>query len=515
MGRNHGRAEPEPPPFPIGWVQGSAPRWVVWGSDTTQQLSKSLANPLLSGSAGDRETFVQAAWEGWYSSQSVGERDKPEILQMLEWFEGVVDKLCYVGALSFTNEIMAQIPGKVVKRRGYNAVIATKMSHLQAFFNDFPKMACPSTSYEAYERLHELTPSSLRKWKERCVIEDWPSWTESARRRYSFAPQYVRDLLGLPRLGRNFDKYYPPAVVQKTQAYVRKQHNPEGPSKSVSLKDLQATMGGLVQEENKKVLLKFRHANPGKSDGDCPLYKGTGSIKAVRRVSADMGLTNRATKISSNELEYDSKEMVAFRALVRKEANETVMELVGNMDEMWRRQMRDDHTRSLHVSAQHEVDTSVANPKITIEPDAPQSSNFRVVATADFGSWRGPLRQCESACQRDARSAERLLVQGATYRDFDSWQKQIQGNNRLRRRKGIKKIDLQRTKTPRSAAPPGQSHKKGKTIITFIFASGHRGPTVTQYSKSYLTVKAAMELNDLYAPEHIFHNTTRRTRFLG
>ena len=177
--------------------------------------------------------------------------------------------------------------------------------------------------------------------------------------------------------------------------------------------------------------------------------------------------------------------------------------------------MRDDHTRSLHVSAQSAVDTSVANPKITIEPDAPQSSNFRVVATADFGSWRGPLRQCESACQRDARSAERLLAQGATYRDFDSWQKQIQGNNRLRRRKGIKKPDLQRTKTPRSAAPPGQSHKKGKTIITFIFASGHRGPTVTQYSKSYLPAKAAIELNERYAPEHIFHNTLRRTRFLG
>ena len=176
---------------------------------------------------------------------------------------------------------------------------------------------------------------------------------------------------------------------------------------------------------------------------------------------------------------------------------------------------RDDHTRSLHASAQIAVDTSVANPEVTIEPDAPQSSNFRVIATADFGSWRGPPRQCKSGCEGDARSAERLLAQGATYRDFDSWQKQIQGNNRLRRRKGIKKPDLQRTKTPRSAAPPGQSHKKGKTIITFIFASGHRGPTVTQYSKSYLPAKTAIELNARYAPGHIFHNTGRRTRFLG
>ena len=399
MGRSHGRAEPEPPPFPIGWVQGSAPRWVVWGSDTTQQLCKSLASPLLSGSAGCREKFVKAAWEGWYSSQSVGERDRAQILQMLEWFEGVVDKLCYVGALSFTKEIMAQIPGKVVKRRGYNAVVATKMSHLKVFFHDFPKMACPSTSYEAYERLHKLAPCSLRKWKERCVIEHWPSWTESARRRYSFAPQYLRDLFGLPRLGRNFDHYYPPAVMQKTQAYVGKQQNAGEPSKSVSVKDLQVTMGALVQEENRKRLLKFRHANPGKSDDDCPEYKGTGSIKAGRRVRAMMGLTNRATTITSNELSYDSKEMVDFRALVRAEASETVVELVGNMDKMWRRQMRDDRAASLHVSAQHAVDTSVANPKITIKPYAPQPSNFRVVATADFGSWLGPLRQGKSGCE--------------------------------------------------------------------------------------------------------------------
>ena len=293
MGRSHGRAEPEPPPFPIGWVQGSAPRWVVWGKHTTQQLSKSLASPLLSGSARGREKFVKAAWEGWCSSQSVGKRDRAQILQMLDWFEGVVDKLCYVGALSFTKEIMAQIPGKVVKRRGCNAVVATKMSHLQDFFNDFPKMACSSTSYEAYERLHKLAPCSLRKWKERCVIEHWPSWTESARRRYSCAPQYLRDLLCLPRLGRNFDKYYPPAVVQKTQAYVRK-----------------------------------------------------------RRVSAMMGLTNRATKSSSNELPYDSQDMVDFRALVLAEAaSKTVPELVGNMDEMWSRQMRETTTRDLYTPA--------------------------------------------------------------------------------------------------------------------------------------------------------------------
>ena len=158
-------------------------------------------------------------------------------------------------------------------------------------------------------------------------------------------------------------------------------------------------MGALVQEENRKRLLKFRHANPGKSDDDCPEYKGTGSIKAGRRIRAMMGLTNRATKITSNELSYDSKEMVNFRALVRAEASETVVELVGNMDEMWRRQMRDDRATSLHVSAQHAVDTSVANPKITIEPYAPQPSNFRVVATADFGSWLGPLRQGKSGCE--------------------------------------------------------------------------------------------------------------------
>jgi hypothetical protein len=42
-------------------------------------------------------------------------------------------------------------------------------------------------------------------------------------------------------------------------------------------------------------------------------------------------------------------------------------ELVGNMDEMWRRQMRDDRLRSLHLSPTKDADSKPANPDLTIE----------------------------------------------------------------------------------------------------------------------------------------------------
>jgi hypothetical protein len=54
-------------------------------------------------------------------------------------------------------------------------------------------------------------------------------------------------------------------------------------------------------------------------------------------------------------------EMIAFVALLRSELSASVPELLGNMDEMWRRQMRDDRLRSLHLSSNHTVDTMEAH----------------------------------------------------------------------------------------------------------------------------------------------------------
>jgi hypothetical protein len=74
-----------------------------------------------------------------------------------------------------------------------------------------------------------------------------------------------------------------------------------------------------------------------------------------------MGLVNHQTHFSKQELSHDSPEMIAFVALLRSELSASVPELLGNMDEMWRRQMRDDRLRSLHLSSNHTVVTMEAH----------------------------------------------------------------------------------------------------------------------------------------------------------
>ena len=51
-------------------------------------------------------------------------------------------------------------------------------------------------------------------------------------------------------------------------------------------------------------------------------------------------------------------------------------------------------------------------------------------------------------------------------------------------------------------------------MITFVFASGHRGPTTVFYSASRLSRKAARKANARYAPECIFHDTRGRSHMM-
>ena len=44
------------------------------------------------------------------------------------------------------------------------------------------------------------------------------------------------------------------------------------------------------------------------------------------------------------------------------------VELVGNMDEMWRRQMRDDRLRSLHFISTFAIDSVAADAMLTLDP---------------------------------------------------------------------------------------------------------------------------------------------------
>lgn len=63
----------------------------------------------------------------------------------------------------------------------------------------------------------------------------------------------------------------------------------------------------------------------------------------------------------------DSPEMVAFVTEVHTALSSSCPELMGNMDEMWRRQMRDDRLLSLHPSQHQQLDRSEANAIIQME----------------------------------------------------------------------------------------------------------------------------------------------------
>ena len=395
--------------------------------------------------------------------------------------------------------------------------VAAKMQHLENFYDDFPTMCAPRMNAGAYERLNCLSSKTLLKWRSRCLSEHWYYWSDEARRRYCNAPQSIRNLYGLPRLGRKFDNFYPPAVMDRARAYVQKELVPTAPGqlkRRVKTADIQNTLHSLVLEENRKAVIKHQHKNPGAPVGTCTVYRGTGSHRAARRLRVEMGLVNRGTKFSKNEITLDSPEMIEFTALLRRELENSVVELLANMDEMWRRQMRDDRVKALHYGHGLDLDLSEAKPSIRLTTVPSSTSRVRLLVEAEFASWRGPARTSTAECEGDRRTAESLVAGAGTYRDFDKWQAQVQCRRAARRLPGRRPAPRSHSQTHRCAAPPGGSHRKGKTIITFLFASGHRGPGVTMYSKSNLSMKAAAQANERYAPEHIFHNTGKRSHMV-
>ena len=164
-----------------------------------------------------------------------------------------------------------------------------------------------------------------------------------------------------------------------------------------------------MQEANKKRLRILRHKNPNLSEEQCPMYKGTGSLRAAQHVRSQFGLVNQATKFSKNELTLDSPEMVRFTALLHEELKSSVPELLGNMDEMWRRQMRDDGLQSLHYNENNAVDFAEAKPCIRMETETLRSRasarplpncrrRVRLLLDAEFGSWVGLWHESAADC---------------------------------------------------------------------------------------------------------------------
>ena len=274
-----------------------------------------------------------------------------------------------------------------------------------------------------------------------------------------FPAMQFRHMISLPPLGRRFENYYPDHVLSKATAYVRSQitTDPDGVKKSVKVADLQATLAGLVQDANRRMERVHAHRTQGEGQ-PAKLYKGTGSVRAAKRIRVQLGLTNTATKHSKHELTLDSPEMVEVVALVRTELQDSVPELLCNIDEMWRRQMRDDRLKSLKESKLHHVDVAVASPTITIE-DAPRQSHgrqkARVSVQSEYGSWVGPWHPSAAACEGDRAAAQRLAASAGTYRSFDEWQRCTQGRRTVRRRRGRRPPPKPSTQTARVDVPPG------------------------------------------------------------
>ena len=499
-----------------GWLHGTAPSWLPWRPRVIVWAAQSLAAAVEAGGLRDAETFAQAATAIW-----TAEVGRMRFFQVCDWLRLVAKRLVDDGVMSACTAIVRH--GSVSDGRVFNVKkwsVATKMAHLERFYCDFPSMTKRLMTAKMYEAQHGLSEGSLSKWRARCLLEKWFLWDERGRRENTTAPQRLRLLYGLPKLGRRFEDYYPNSVMSKAATYVQSQvkASPGHAKRVVKVADVQVTLAGLVQDANRRVE-RIHVARATEHTPPAPFYRGTGSVRAARVLRERLGLVNKATAHSKQELTLDSPEMVEFIARVQAELRESVPELLCNMDEMWRRQMRDDRLRSLHEKPLHHVDTAAAAPSIDIEYEQPRrqcpgGGKARVSLLAEYGAWVGPWHPTAAACEGERSAAQRLVAAGGTYKNFDEWQCQVQGRKNVRRRRGRRPPPQAVGQKARGDVPPGGRHRKGKTIITFVFASGHRGPTVTMYSKSALSVKAAAQTNDRFAPEHIFHNTGRRSHMM-
>ena len=94
-----------------------------------------------------------------------------------------------------------------------------------------------------------------------------------------------------------------------------------------------------------------------------PRILGKGSMSFAQRFKQKYGLTRTTSHVSKKELDYTDPRMVAIRDEVKILIGESVPELVANIDEMWRRQLRDQQQmKGLTIRKGHEVDISKAGP---------------------------------------------------------------------------------------------------------------------------------------------------------
>ena len=109
--------------------------------------------------------------------------------------------------------------------------------------------------------------------------------------------------------------------------------------------------------------------------------------------------------------------MIANRAEVKALIAETVPELVVNVDEMWRRQLRDGEVKTLRIDAGHKIDVSVASPAIFLEHG---HLGTRAVAQSEYGGWARNLRKPVADASPEFDQLKHLALVGSTYRDFDT-----------------------------------------------------------------------------------------------
>ena len=252
-----------------GWLHGMALSWLPWRPRVIAWAAQSLAAAVEAGGLRDAETFAQAATAIW-----TAEVGRMRFFQVCDWLRLVAKRLVDDGVMTACTAIVRH--GSVSDARGTyvkRCSVATKMAHLQRFYCDFPSMITQLMATRTYEAQHGLSHGSLTKWRTRCLLEKWFLWDEQVRRENTTAPQSLRLLYGLPKLGRRFENYYPDSVMSKAAAYVQSQvAASSGHAKRVvKVADVQVTLAGLVHDANRRVE-RINAARATEDTPPAPLY---------------------------------------------------------------------------------------------------------------------------------------------------------------------------------------------------------------------------------------------------
>ena len=140
---------------------------------------------------------------------------------IFQWLWQAVTRLRKEGVVSTGTALIPH--GSVGNARRENTAkwtVEVKMKHLQRCFFDFLTTQARLMPVNRYEAQYGLNRGSIRKWRRRCLEEEWHLWDDQTRRTYTTAPQTIRDLHGLPRLGRCSENCYPKGVMDKAKAWV-------------------------------------------------------------------------------------------------------------------------------------------------------------------------------------------------------------------------------------------------------------------------------------------------------